>query len=548
MATSVGPITIPRINYSFIVGGGFLTTIQAAVDYAVSIGIGNVLIPQGYAGTDDPTNVINGSNLVFIIDARNGQRDTYAWVNGAYVLQPLTAQSAVFDSVEANTATFDSCIVHESPVRTFANTPGGGDIAMVWPEIGIPVSEGDHWQDPSIDPATLATWPEAGVPVSTGTSWVTTSIPPSSIAMLNATQTFNGNQTINGTTQLNGNLGVGTSATVVDDGNELTLGQNALMIGRRIGSPFGNNFEMRVDNSIPASFIDSWGDLNINSSRPGHSMNMNGSTNIAGNLYVNGTATTTGNFSAPSANVSGTTTTGSLSAGSANISGTATATTFSSSGDAIIGGTVAITNHLDVGGIYNINQFSDQGPILRMGDGAYGFSVANQTLHVWVANGAMMVHGNIYATGVISPAGASILPEQTPSMLPAGLRIPHPSKKNKELVHSSLEGPEAAVFYRGEGETKNFNATIQLPDYFDSLVANDGRTVQLTAMVDKEEDEAFGFLASSPVKDGKFRVYSSEETQKFYWEVKAIRADIPPLEVERDIPPQDKKDAKVKSR
>jgi hypothetical protein len=46
----------------------------------------------------------------------------------------------------------------------------------------------------------------------------------------------------------------------------------------------------------------------------------------------------------------------------------------------------------------------------------------------------------------------------------------------------------------------------------------------------------FSMLAVSEVKDGKFTVKiadSKNPSQKFYWEVKAIRADVHILEVER---------------
>jgi hypothetical protein len=84
-------------------------------------------------------------------------------------------------SIAADDADFDTCEVNNSPVRTFANTPDGPGQGMVWPPDGIPVSLGDHWQNPSIDPATLATWPTAGIPVSTGNGWGT-SIAPASLA------------------------------------------------------------------------------------------------------------------------------------------------------------------------------------------------------------------------------------------------------------------------------------------------------------------------------------------------------------------------------
>ena len=84
-------------------------------------------------------------------------------------------------SIAADDADFDTCEVNNSPVRTFANTPDGPGEGMVWPPDGVPVSLGDHWQNPSIDPATLATWPAVGIPVSTGNGWGT-SIAPGSLA------------------------------------------------------------------------------------------------------------------------------------------------------------------------------------------------------------------------------------------------------------------------------------------------------------------------------------------------------------------------------
>jgi hypothetical protein len=110
-------------------------------------------------------------------------------------------------------------------------------------------------------------------------------------------------------------------------------------------------------------------------------------------------------------------------------------------------------------------------------------------------------------------------------------RIPHPLDKSKDLVHGCLEGPEHAVFYRGEGKTTPMGvAEIQLPDYFEALTSPEGRTIQLTAIVDDESFE-FGVLAATRIKGGRFTVKSSMLSQPFYWEVKATRADVLPLEV-----------------
>jgi hypothetical protein len=113
--------------------------------------------------------------------------------------------------------------------------------------------------------------------------------------------------------------------------------------------------------------------------------------------------------------------------------------------------------------------------------------------------------------------------------------IPHPLAKDKMLTHATLEGPEVAVFYRGEARTKAGLAEITLPEYFEALTQAKDRAVLVTALFENDEEE-FGQLAASRVADGKFRVRSSNDSQRFYWEVKAVRKDVAPLEVVTDIP------------
>jgi hypothetical protein len=55
--------------------------------------------------------------------------------------------------------------------------------------------------------------------------------------------------------------------------------------------------------------------------------------------------------------------------------------------------------------------------------------------------------------------------------------IPHPTKDGWRLTHSCLEGPEAAVYFRGR--LKNTN-TIKLPEYWEKLVDSDTITVSIT--------------------------------------------------------------------
>jgi hypothetical protein len=55
--------------------------------------------------------------------------------------------------------------------------------------------------------------------------------------------------------------------------------------------------------------------------------------------------------------------------------------------------------------------------------------------------------------------------------------IPHPTKENMRLVHVSLEGPEAGVYYRGRLLDSSI---IKLPDYWKGLVDSETITVHLT--------------------------------------------------------------------
>ncbi len=132
-------------------------------------------------------------------------------------------------------------------------------------------------------------------------------------------------------------------------------------------------------------------------------------------------------------------------------------------------------------------------------------------------DGDLFLTGDLYASGTKS------------------FKIPHPLyPEEKELTHAALEGPEAGIYYRGEGQLDNGEAVVELPSYFEALAREEGRTVTLTPKF--EGDEPVSQLAASRVENGKFEVRAIGDgnlDQKFYWEVKAVRSDVPSLEVER---------------
>lgn len=92
---------------------------------------------------------------------------------------------------------------------------------------------------------------------------------------------------------------------------------------------------------------------------------------------------------------------------------------------------------------------------------------------------------------------------------------------------------EIVVFYRGEAQLEQGEATVTLPDYFELLTRKEKGTVMLTPKL--EGETPVSMLAASIVKEGKFVVRKIDDknpSQKFYWEVKAVRADIEELVVE----------------
>ena len=121
-------------------------------------------------------------------------------------------------------------------------------------------------------------------------------------------------------------------------------------------------------------------------------------------------------------------------------------------------------------------------------------------------------------------------------------KIPHPlAPQEKYLIHSCLEGPEIAVYYRGETVTANGQTEVILPNYFEALTTPTDRSVLLTQIFEDDSEaiigsNTFSMLMASRVKDGKFKIRSSEPVAKVWWEVKAVRRDVEPLvkETRRD--------------
>ena len=105
----------------------------------------------------------------------------------------------------------------------------------------------------------------------------------------------------------------------------------------------------------------------------------------------------------------------------------------------------------------------------------------------------------------------------------------HPTKPDKKLIHAAIEGPESGLYYRGQATLEDGKAVVTLPEYFEGLARKEDRTIQLTAA-----GKTPFVLSADPIQEGTFKVYGTKDDGSFYWEVKAIRADIDKLEIEVD--------------
>lgn len=158
-----------QINHSIFVGEFTqYQTIQSAINQAALFPTQNflIVIQPNYQGSEDIGALIGGSSAVYLSDQRTSMWQNYNWNGANYVatdfepLGAIIADSISTNLLAANDAEFETCIVDNSPVRTFANTADSPE-GMIWPTVGIPVSTGTSWVNPSIDPATI---PRLGLP------------------------------------------------------------------------------------------------------------------------------------------------------------------------------------------------------------------------------------------------------------------------------------------------------------------------------------------------------------------------------------------------
>ena len=554
---------------------------------------GNVLL--GPVVTVDPLGNITGVNHLTAVDAQFATCEVANSPVRTFANSPDT-EGPSFPPAGIGISTGTAWDIESIDPATLATWPPAGiavstgtawgtaiDPAslLAYPPAGIAVSTGTAWGT-AINPATLATYPPAGVAVSTGTAWGA-AIPAADIARLSVANTFTAANTfaavnVGPLTARSGLVATGFIPTPSTQGGIYAgLGSDAaspVITWIDSGAPadakvwtataFGNSTLNFICFNDALTANNPWMTVTRIGAVPSlismnAALNVAGAANLLNGLAMQGTPTTfpiTANSLRLS--LSGSTVFYDMAGGSTTTQGDGWFRTFSSNaslstqvlhlistgitaavpfsataGLSAIGGAASPTantlrlwtqasggTYLDFVGPNSTTQAS-----LQMRASTSGGETVNGVLLCYYNLFSILVNttvtGNFYASGTITSGGAK------------GFRIRHPLDETKDLMHVAVEGPECAVFYRGESVTAGGWAEITLPDYFEALTMPTDRTVQLTTLFE-EDDEPIGPMAASRVKEGKFRVWSAVPAQKFYWEVKAVRADIAPLEVKID--------------
>jgi len=138
--------------------------------------------------------------------------------------------------------------------------------------------------------------------------------------------------------------------------------------------------------------------------------------------------------------------------------------------------------------------------------------------------GGISISGDIFANNGTFSANLSAV---SVSSAIKSFNIEHPTKENKRLVHSCLEGPENGVYIRGRLTNNN---VINLPDYWEGLVDPESITVTLTQIRTTQD------LIVDAIEWGKrIKVKSGNaSTIDCFYVVYGTRKDVPPLEVEQN--------------
>jgi hypothetical protein len=142
--------------------------------------------------------------------------------------------------------------------------------------------------------------------------------------------------------------------------------------------------------------------------------------------------------------------------------------------------------------------------------------------NLFLPTGSLYFYGANVGVGTTTPA-YTLQVSGSFAAVTKSFVIPHPTKKNKQLRYSSLEGPENGVYFRGKLVNDD---VILLPDYWSKLVDLNSITVDLTPHGKHQK------LYVKKIMKTKIQIGSEDTDINCFYTIYAERKDVPKLEVE----------------
>jgi hypothetical protein len=219
---------------------------------------------------------------------------------------------------------------------------------------------------------------------------------------------------------------------------------------------------------------------------------------------------------------------GSVTAGSLNVGNVTSTGNISATGNATVTGDLDVKNarvRLTAGTSGNGNvityNLSNQKIASMEGQGD-----GTGTIMIWNSTGTAKAGMNLTSNGQ-----GYIFADAVSAQI-KNFKVPHPTKKDKDIWYASLEGPEAAMYERGTATLKNGEAFIPYSETFQLMLSPNTATMNLTP----QYWDTFG-LAVIEKNDKGFRVKELKGGTgnfKFDWEVKGVRKGYENYQVVRD--------------
>ena len=159
-----------------------------------------------------------------------------------------------------------------------------------------------------------------------------------------------------------------------------------------------------------------------------------------------------------------------------------------------------------------------------------------------IGNSQTVINGNLVVAGTVTNAYLEGRIKAAMLSPPKGFDMHHPTKKGWRLSHICIEGPEAAVYFRGKSKTD----VIELPEYWKGLVHEDSITVNLTPIGPNQNLYIKSIFENKIVVGGGAQVNDGEIEYNFHYTVYGERKDVDKIIVEyegkiEDYPGEDQR-------